>query len=239
MHTNMPVIAVANPKGGAGKSTTALLIACHLAHRGAKACVIAADPNQSIYDWKSNGGSKSALQVVGSAREDSIMDVIEEQASKHTFVFVDLEGTASLLVSRSIAFADFVIIPIQASAVDVRQAQKAISAVRNEERLVQRSNPLRRIPHKVLLTRTPAPGAPISTIQRHLEAEIGNARISRFQTTLSDRQAYKAIFSERLALDELGQHKVGNLEAAKENVRLLTEEMLEMLAAIRKESHHG
>jgi chromosome partitioning protein len=220
----MPVIAVANPKGGAGKSTTTLLIACHLAQRGARTCVIDADPNQPIHDWRTEGNSTST---------------IEEQAAKQTFVFVDLEGTASLLVSRSIAFADFVVIPIQASAVDVRQAQKAITAVRNEERLVQRSNPARRIPHKVLMTRTPAPGAPISTIQRSLETEIEAAKISRFRTTLSERQAFKAIFSERLALHELGHLRVGNLEAAQENVRLLTEELLETLAALKKGVRRG
>ena len=235
----MPVIAIANPKGGSGKSTATLLIACHLAHRGAKTCVIDADPNQPIQDWKSGGNSTSSLQVIGSAREDSIMDCIEEQASKHAFVFVDLEGTASLLVSRSIAFADFVIIPIQASAVDVRQAQKAISAVRSEERLVQRANPKRRIPHKVLMTRTPAPGAPVSTIQRHLEAEIEQAKIGRFHTTLSERQAYKAVFSERLALHELTDLRVGNLDAAQENVRVLREELLENLAEFKKGVSRG
>lgn len=230
----MPVIAVANPKGGAGKSTTTLLIGCHLAQRGAKTCVIDADPNQPIFDWKTQGQSRSTLAVIGNAREDSIMDSIEEQSRKHTFVFVDLEGTASLLVSRAIAFADFVLIPIQASAVDVRQAQKAITAVRNEERLVQRSNPKRRIPHKILMTRTPAPGAPISTIQRHLETEIEAAKIGRFKTTLAERQAFKAIFSERLALNELGSLRVGNQEAAEENVRLLADELLATLTALRK-----
>lgn len=167
------------------------------------------------------------------------MDCIEEQASKHTFVFVDLEGTASLLVSRSIAFADFVIIPIQASAVDVRQAQKAISAVRSEERLVQRANPKRRIPHKVLMTRTPAPGAPVSTIQRHLEAEIEQTKIGRFQTTLSERQAYKAVFSERLSLHELTHLRVGNLDAALDNVHVLTDELLGILAECKKGVSRG
>ncbi len=235
----MPVIAVANPKGGSGKSTATLLIACNLAHRGAKTCVIDADPNQPIQDWKNGGNSRSSLQVLGNAREDSIMDCIEEQASKHTFVFVDLEGTASLLVSRSIAFADFVIIPIQASAVDVRQAQKAISAVRSEERLVQRANPKRRIPHKVLMTRTPAPGAPVSTIQRHLEAEIEQTKIGRFQTTLSERQAYKAVFSERLALHELTHLRVGNLDAALDNVHVLTDELLGILADCKRGVSRG
>jgi chromosome partitioning protein len=176
--------------------------------------------------------------VVGEAREDTIMDAIEEHARQRTFVFVDLEGTASLLVSRSIAFADFVIIPIQASAVDVRQAQKAITAVRNEERLAQRSNPDRSIPHKVLMTRTPAPGAPVSTMQRQLEAEINSAGIGRFRNTLAERQAYKAVFSERLALEELGEMRVGNLEAAQENVRLLATELLETLSAIKNGSKH-
>lgn len=230
----MPVIAVANPKGGAGKSTTTLLLACHLAERGAQTCIIDADPNQPIYDWRSNGKSKSRVEVIANAREDSVMDVIEEQARTKTFVFVDLEGTASLLVSRAIAFADFVIIPIQASAVDVRQAQKAITAVRNEERLAQRSNPDRSIPHRVLMTRTPAPGAPVSTMQRQLEQEIDAAKIPRFSTTLAERQAFKAVFSERLALEELGDIKVGNLVSAQENVRLLANELLTTLAKLKR-----
>ncbi|SNT37090.1 chromosome partitioning protein [Granulicella rosea] len=230
----MPVIAVANPKGGAGKSTTTLLLATHLASRGATTCIIDADPNQPIADWRAHGESKSAVKVVGEAREDTIMDAIEEQARTHAFVFVDLEGTASLLVSRSIAFADFVIIPIQASAVDVRQAQKAITAVRSEERLARRSNPNRSIPHKVLMTRTPAPGAPVSTMQRQLEEEIRAAGIGRFQNTLAERQAYKAVFSERLTLEEMGAMRVGNLAAAEENVRLLANELLETLTAIQK-----
>lgn len=235
----MPVIAVANPKGGAGKSTTTLLLSCHLAERGAKTCIIDADPNQPIFDWRKEGHSKSTVEVIGGAREDTIMDLIEDQSKRQTFVFVDLEGTASLLVSRSIAFADFVIIPIQASAVDVRQAQKAITAVRNEERLAQRSNPLRSIPHRVLMTRTPAPGAPVSTIQRHLETEIEQARIGRFKHTLSERQAFKAIFSERLALHELGTLRVGNLEAALENVRLLADELLTSLNSLKKVAKRG
>ena len=52
------------------------------------------------------------------------MEVLDGE--KHQFIFIDLEGTASVLVSRSIALADFVIVPVQASAVDVRQAGKAI-----------------------------------------------------------------------------------------------------------------
>jgi chromosome partitioning protein len=97
----------------------------------------------------------------------------------HQFVFVDLEGTASLLVSRAIAYSDFVIIPIQASSLDVRQAARAIQQVRNEEKIMQRSNPLGRIPYRVLMTRTPAPGAPVSKSQKQLEMQITVQNLSR------------------------------------------------------------
>ena len=160
----MPVISTANPKGGSGKSTSTLVLATTLAATGASVCIIDADPNQPIYDWKYNGDSNSSITVIGGVKEDSILSTIEALSEQHQFVFVDLEGTASLLVSRAIAFSDFVIIPVQASSVDVRQAAKAINQVRNEERIMQRSNPNGRIPYRVLMTRTPAPGAPVSRL---------------------------------------------------------------------------
>ena len=183
-------------------------------------------------DWKTNGDSKTKLQVVGGVKESNLMEVLEAQTQQ--FVFIDLEGTASVLVSRSIALADFVIIPVQASAVDVRQAGKAIRAVRDEEKVAQRSNSSRRIPYKVLMTRTPAPGAPVSSVQRQLEAEIEAAGIPRFKVSLAERLAYKAIFVERLSLAELGEHKVGNLEAAAQNVHELVAELVETLQGIDK-----
>ena len=226
----MPIIAVSNPKGGAGKSTTTLLLASYLAEQGARVCVLDADPNQPILDWKTKGESKTTLEVIGGVRESTLMETLD--GLTHQFIFIDLEGTASVLVSRSIAMADFVIIPLQASAVDVRQAAKAIRAVKDEEKVAQRSNPNRKIPYRVVMTRTPAPGAPVSSVQRQLESEIQAAGIFRFKTSLAERLAYKAIFVERLSLPELKDMKVGNLEAAYRNVHELAEELVETLQAI-------
>jgi chromosome partitioning protein len=127
----MPIIAVSNPKGGSGKSTTTLLLATHLAEQGASVCVLDADPNQPILDWKTNGASKTTLEVIGGVKETTLMETLDGLTQQ--FVFIDLEGTASVLVSRSIAMADFVIVPLQASAVDVRQAAKANALIQAEE----------------------------------------------------------------------------------------------------------
>ena len=223
----MPIIAVSNPKGGAGKSTTTLLLATHLAEQGASVCVLDADPNQPILDWKTKGVSKTTMEVIGGVKESTLMETLDGLTQQ--FVFIDLEGTASVLVSRSIAMADFVIVPLQASAVDVRQAAKAIRAVRDEEKVAQRSNPSRRIPYRVVMTRTPAPGAPVSSVQRQLEIEIQAAGISRFKTSLAERLAYKAVFVERLSLSEMKDMKVGNLEAAYQNVHDLAEGLVATL----------
>jgi len=220
----MPVISTANPKGGSGKSTTTLVLATTLAASGATVCIIDADPNQNIYDWKHSGSPNTNVHVVGDVKEDDIIQIIEDNASKYQFVFVDLEGTASLLVSRSIAFSDFVIVPVQASAMDVRQAAKAIRAIRNEEKIRQRSNPNECIPYRMLLVRGPADGAPVSRSQRRLEAEIAASGTARFTSSLAQREAYKVMFESRLTLPEITDG--GNLPAAIANATQVVNELL-------------
>jgi chromosome partitioning protein len=47
----MPVIAFSSPKGGAGKTTAAMVLATVLAERGATVTVIDADPNKNVAEW--------------------------------------------------------------------------------------------------------------------------------------------------------------------------------------------
>ena len=225
------VIAVSNPKGGSGKSTTTLVLATHLAHLGASVCVIDADPNRPIVDWKTRGKTQSQVHVISDVNETNFFDILDAQVPHFQFVFVDLEGTASFLVSRAISAASLVIVPIQASAIDVRQASKAIKIVQDEEKAVRRFDNKRSIQYRILITRTPAPGAPVSASQKELEGDLKAAGIPRFQTTLAERQAFKAMFNLRLSLQELvGDKRAGNLSAAYENVEALASELVALTA---------
>src|SRR6476661_7594378 len=144
----MPVISIANPKGGAGKSTTALVLGTTLASKGASVSIIDCDPNRPIQSWAA-GESKSSVRVLADVTESRIVPVIDEERAARQFVIVDLEGTASRMVSRAIARSDLVLIPMQASAVDAAQAARAVGLVKEEEQVMRRE-----IPFRVLLTRT-------------------------------------------------------------------------------------
>lgn len=221
----MPVIVIANPKGGAGKSTTCLVLAQTLAAMDATVCLIDADPNRPIVDWRT-GESRLDISVIGDVTESSIVSVIRETSAKHQFVFVDMEGTASRLVSRAITQADLVIIPLQASGVDARQASRAVALIHEEEEILAG----RKIPFRILLTRTnPA----IKTrIENEIVVALASADLPLMKTQLNERQAYKAIFVRKLGLNELDPSQVNGLAGAIQNADALADELIDNLESI-------
>ena len=94
----MPVITFANPKGGAGKTTAALLLASSLATRNARITILDADPERWLTQWSKLGGLPDCIDLVSDITEDSLVDQIDEAARRSQFVIVDLEGTASLSI---------------------------------------------------------------------------------------------------------------------------------------------
>lgn len=219
----MPVIVVANPKGGAGKSTAALIVAQTLAHLGATVSVIDADPNRPIVEWR-EGGSNLSLAVIGDVNESSVIRTVREERSTKQFVIVDLEGTASRLVSRAITQADLVLIPLQASAVDARQASRAVALIHEEEEALEG----RRIPFRIVLTRT----SPIiaTRIEREIVAALQAAGLPLMKTRLNERQAFKAMFVRKVALHELDPASVNGLPEALRNAHNLADELVDLLS---------
>ena len=112
----MPTIVFASSKGGAGKSTSAVLLATELAERDATVTVIDADPNRPLSKWAKHPGKPETLTVLNDVSEDTIIGTIEKAAGEAAFVIVDLEGTASLMVGLAMSRADLVIIPTQGSS---------------------------------------------------------------------------------------------------------------------------
>lgn len=213
----MPVIAIANPKGGTGKSTTTLILATTLASAGSSVHVIDCDSNRALRDWA--GNSRSSVGVSASVGEEAIIDEIDASASHHAFTLVDLEGTANAIVINTINVADYVIVPMQASALDSRHGARAIKMARNAERVSGR-----KIPASVVMTKTSA--AVMSRDFRQITGEFRSRGVSVFGTQLVARAAYRAMFSYRLSLDELDPALVSGLDGAKANAHAFAREVI-------------
>lgn len=66
----MPVVSFANPKGGAGKTTTALILATRLSESGASVTIIDAAPERWISQWASLPRKPENIAIVGGVTED-------------------------------------------------------------------------------------------------------------------------------------------------------------------------
>lgn len=225
----MPVISVASPKGGCGKTTSCLVLATTLAAGGASVTILDADPNRPIVNWKSRDQTKSTVNIIGDVTEKSIIAAIEEQASKVQFVFIDLEGTASLLVSRALSRSDVVVIPMQASAVDAQEAAKALNLVRAEEEAFKRE-----ILHRVLLTRT---NTVVKTRnERMILDELRSQNIPMLTNHLNQRVAFSSMFTWGQTLEELDEERVNGLEAARENASAIARELVDLVITTQRKA---
>lgn len=218
----MPTIAFANPKGGAGKTTSALLLASELASKGAAVAIIDADPERWISQWGKLAGKPDTIEILADVSEDSIVDHIEATAARAQFVVVDLEGTASLMVANAIGMSDLVVIPAQGASMDAKGAAKTIRLIKNQERMARRA-----IPHSVLLTRTSA--AVPSRALRNVREQLAAAGVDVFSTAIVERAAYRDIFDYGGLLAELPDAQVSNLDKAIANARAFAGEVLTKL----------
>ena len=227
----MPTIVFVSPKGGAGKTTSALILASQLA-RSTNVTVIDADPNHPIATWAKGPNSPENLTVISDADEENIMEKIEDAAAKTPFVIVDLEGTASKIVVMAVSQADFVIVPTQGSQLDAEQAGRAFRVIQQQEKIVRRTQPSYALPYAVLLTRTNS--AIRTRTLTHIQRGLIDAGIPVFKTELNERKTFKAMFSFRQPLEKLNPTDVANLDKAIANAETFAQEVI---ATLRKE--HG
>ena len=218
----MPVIAFVNPKGGAGKSTSAVVLSTQLAFKGARVTILDADPNKPVLRWAKRSNCPENITVVSDISESSIIDEIENAGQKSPFVVVDLEGTASMTVAYAISRANLVIIPIQGSQLDAAEGTKAITLIRQQEKVFAKH-----IPYSILFTRTSTAIRP-RTLQ-HIQEEFRRQNIRSFQTQMQEREAFRALFSFGGTLEALDRRQVSNVDGAIVNARAFAGDGVSML----------
>jgi chromosome partitioning protein len=221
----MPVIAFVTPKGGAGKTTAALLLALELAHAGRRVRIIDADPNQPLVRWRRDGGAVDGLDIVGETDDAMLSATIQAASTAASWVIIDTEGAAVSAAAHAIAAADLVVIPTGPSALDAQEAVKAVALVRVAERKLGRP-----IPHAALLTRLPA--AIRSKALKAMVEELLSEGVAILPHALVEKEAFRVMFTLARPLRAVTRAHVSGVETAIVHAEGLLEVIIAAMAAL-------
>ncbi|MDV6032461.1 MAG: ParA family protein [Phycisphaera sp. RhM] len=127
------MVALANSKGGVGKSTLAVHIAVWLQDHGVRVALLDADKQQSSSLWLKDVDPGVTVRVATTPEE--CLDAAVELAESHDIVIGD--GPAGLdEISRTLLLvANLALIPVGPSILDVRSVQDAIQVFRYAQRI--------------------------------------------------------------------------------------------------------
>jgi chromosome partitioning protein len=222
---NVAVLSIANPKGGAGKTTLTLVLASELASQGANVAVIDADPNAVISKWhvrREGEGRASPFLVIASPKESEMVGIVDRIAGTHDFVLIDLEGTATRMTSRAFARSHLVLIPYNLSPIDASLAADAVNLVSEEGEALHR-----KIDFRLVQSRT---NAAIQTKSaRRINTAIELAGLPMLGAALVERSAYRDIFDFAKTVDELDAGTTSGLAKAKDNAKALAVAVIQAL----------
>lgn len=215
----MPTIVVASPKGGAGKSTTAIILGTELAHAGIEVTMLDCDPNKSLTLWSNKADLPDRIEVLTEVTESSIVRTIKEKEGDGRVVIVDLEGIASRLISRAISQADLVLTPMRATTLDATIGARALELVAEEEEALDRE-----IAHAVVFTMTKAI---LSKQHKGIALSLNGQGIDVIDPPLMERAAFSALFA--YGGDLYSMPAQGNMDRARENAQAFAQQVFKRL----------
>lgn len=127
------LVAVGNLKGGTGKSTIAVNLACALHADGHKVVIVDADAQGSATDW--HAGNRLPVGVeslpLGMERDAQkwVARVLNLKAA-YDEVVVDLPPQVGSGIASALLIADLFVIPVTPSGVDLRATGRALDLLR-------------------------------------------------------------------------------------------------------------
>lgn len=174
----MAIIAVACEKGGAAKTTTAMLMARDIARRGQTAVVLDADISGGATTWAQTAeenGEKLPFPVISVNLPQLKRPRIQTMAGKETWVFIDTPPSDTGVLQAAINAADLTIVPTQTGDADLVLALETYAAAPSA---------------LLLLTRVKQRTNSAKQAMRRLAEE----NIGRFDAVVPEREAIRRLY---------------------------------------------
>jgi chromosome partitioning protein len=185
------VIAIAQQKGGAGKTMLAAQLAVTLAEH-ARVAVLDIDPQASLTIWsKLRAAAPKAVQPLNMVAVSGwrLANELEKLKATHDYVLIDTPPVIDSDARRAIRAADLVLIPLNPAPPDLWAAEGTLKLAVEEKR-------------KTVLIFNRAPAA--SRLRKRLEAEIAARGLLLLEVALANRAGYANAFADGLGVTEAG-----------------------------------
>lgn len=211
----MPVISFASSKGGVSKTTTAIAVGVELALQEATVSMLDADPNAHLTFWAAKADVPH-LTCIPDVGEENILDHIKARREVDNFVLIDLQGSATTIVTYAVSKSDLVVIPAQPSAMDLREVLRAGELIKRTEEVVGRP-----IPYRTLMTKM----HPLrSKVADHARQQLAKQNIPTFRTEILERAAFREMTFHGATPQMVDPHS-----PASQNIGALVREMVGIL----------
>lgn len=182
------VIAVAQRKGGAGKSTIAANLATAFAEEGRRVALLDIDPQHSLQRWDAlRGASPKArplhFEAPSGWRVPGVIDRLRDQ----DVVLLDTAPHDDTDARVAVRSADLVLVPLQPSAADLWSMDATLDLARKEGRQVA-----------LVLNRVPSAGK----LREQVTAAIQERGLPLLEPVLGNRTAFAQAFMAGLGAVE-------------------------------------
>lgn len=125
------IIAIANSKGGVGKSTLAVHLAAWLHKQGHRVTLADCDTQQSSSEWIRE--AEPNVKAVRLDNPDVILNELPHLAQDADYVIADGPGSQTETSRALLLRADLAIVPCKASMLEVRALAKATEVLRQAQ----------------------------------------------------------------------------------------------------------
>lgn len=209
---NARVVAIANQKGGVGKTTLAINIAAGLARRGACA-VIDTDPQGSASQWSRSGTEHGRLPVTVTGAGENLAWELGRLRDQHDYLVVDCPPALDAPgVMAAVEDAHVLLIPVLPSPVDLWASTRIEALVR--EARARRS----RFGAYLVLNQLEERNA----MSRAMAAALAEFTVPALRQGLKRRAAYRTAAMEGCSVYDLGARG----RAAAQEIDALIDEVL-------------